>query len=132
MYAIADTHAVIWYLLADSLLSEAARNAFFTAAAQADPIGVSSISIVEIIYLTEKQRIPQHALTLLEKELQTPESVLTIVALDAKLALGINQVDRLDVPEMPDRIIAATAAVLDLPLITRDRKIRATNIRTIW
>jgi predicted nucleic acid-binding protein len=33
---------------------------------------------------------------------------------------------------MPDRIIAATALALGLPLVTRDRKIRAADLETIW
>ncbi len=35
-------------------------------------------------------------------------------------------------PDMPDRIIGATALHLGLPLITRDGKIRASDLRTIW
>jgi PIN domain nuclease of toxin-antitoxin system len=38
-----------------------------------------------------------------------------------------------EVPEMPDRIIAATALHLNCPLVTRDHKIRAfKDIITIW
>jgi PIN domain nuclease of toxin-antitoxin system len=33
---------------------------------------------------------------------------------------------------LPDRVIAATALAWSLPLITRDGKIRATGIQTIW
>ena len=33
---------------------------------------------------------------------------------------------------MPDRIIAATAQYLGLPLISRDRKIRLSAVETIW
>jgi predicted nucleic acid-binding protein len=33
---------------------------------------------------------------------------------------------------MPDRIIAATALHLGVPVITRDRKIRASNLKSIW
>jgi len=35
------------------------------------------------------------------------------------------------VPEMPDRIIAATALHLGLPLVTRDRRLQAAGIPTI-
>lgn len=38
-----------------------------------------------------------------------------------------------DVPDMPDRIVAATALKLGLPLLTRDRKIRlALGTRALW
>jgi predicted nucleic acid-binding protein len=46
--------------------------------------------------------------------------------------MQLRRVRREDVPDMPDRIIAATALALDLPLVTRDGKIRAAGIRTIW
>jgi len=36
------------------------------------------------------------------------------------------------VPDMPDRIIAATALHLDLPLVTRDRAIQAAGLKAIW
>jgi predicted nucleic acid-binding protein len=36
------------------------------------------------------------------------------------------------VPDMPDRIIAATALTHDLPPVTADGKIRASRIPTIW
>jgi len=33
---------------------------------------------------------------------------------------------------MPDRIIAATALHLGLPLVTRDQRIAAAGIKTVW
>ncbi len=132
MFAIADTHAVIWYLLADPRLSETARQQFVTAANSGDPIGITSISIVEMIYLTEKNRIPAHALEKLVAELKTSSSVLSVVSLDQTLALSVGDINRSEIPELPDRIIAGTALALDLPLITRDQKIRASQIKTIW
>ncbi len=132
MYAVADTHALIWYLLADPRLSPAARAAFATAVERGDPIGVPAICLVEIIYLVEKGRIPSNALTALEIELKTPGSVLTIVPLDQVLALDVQNVGRLEVPELPDRVIAATALHLGVPLISRDRKIQLSGIQTIW
>jgi len=36
------------------------------------------------------------------------------------------------VRDMPDRMIAATAARLGLPLVTRDRQIQSAGIATIW
>ena len=37
-----------------------------------------------------------------------------------------------EVPDMPDRIIAATALHLRVPIISRDGKIRASQFETIW
>jgi predicted nucleic acid-binding protein len=41
-------------------------------------------------------------------------------------------VARADVPDMPDRIVAATAVYFGVPVISRDARIRASNVRTIW
>jgi predicted nucleic acid-binding protein len=41
-------------------------------------------------------------------------------------------IPRADVPDMPDRLIAATATSLGVPLISRDGRIRASAVHTIW
>lgn len=48
------------------------------------------------------------------------------------IAATLGQVARADVPDMPDRIIAATARYLDVPVISRDGRIRGSGISTIW
>lgn len=55
---VADTHAAVWYLLNAPNLSTRARDAMDEASDAGDPIYVSSISVVEIIYLVEKGRLP--------------------------------------------------------------------------
>jgi len=41
-------------------------------------------------------------------------------------------IDRRQVPDLPDRIIAATASLHGVPLISRDRAIRLSGLPTIW
>ena len=106
MYAIADTHAIIWYLLNDPRLSPTAQAAFVHATAQGEQMGVPAICIVEIIYLVEKGRIPVAALTLLQQALAAGQSVLTVVPLDDLIAQQVQAIERTAVPDMPDRIIA--------------------------
>lgn len=132
MYAVADTHALIWYLLNDIRLSDQARSTFATAAQRHLPIGAPAISIVEIIYLVEKNRIPADALSNLQQHLTRRRSVIRIVPLNAQVAFAVQQVVRGEIPELADRIIAATALAYKLPLITRDHKIQASGIETIW
>jgi PIN domain nuclease of toxin-antitoxin system len=48
------------------------------------------------------------------------------------VADAIEFVSRDEVPDFPDRIVAATAAALRVPLISRDGKIRASEVQTIW
>jgi len=44
----------------------------------------------------------------------------------------MRRVDRAQVPDLPDRSIAATAVHFGVPLISRDRKIRSSSVPTIW
>jgi predicted nucleic acid-binding protein len=45
----------------------------------------------------------------------------------------LQQVKRETVPDMPDRIIAATALALGLPLLSRDRALAAVEgLKVIW
>ncbi|HEY5138675.1 MAG TPA: type II toxin-antitoxin system VapC family toxin [Methylococcales bacterium] len=133
MAVVADTHAIIWYITEPNKLSNNAFIALEKAANDGDFIYLSAISLVEICYLVEKGRLPAIVLQRLTEVLTEPEAEIAIVPLDLAIGLTIQNLDRDTVPDMPDRIIAATAYHLKLPLITRDQKIQALqNIRTIW
>ena len=60
--AIADTHTAIWYLFSHPRLGKAASAFIDETIAKGDHVGVSAISIAEMIYLVEKGRIPANAL----------------------------------------------------------------------
>ena len=128
---IADTHAVIWYLLDSPRLSAQALAQFEACRTDGVRVGVASISIVEIVYLVDKGRIPVETIPLLEKSLEQ-QPLLEIVPLTQSIALAVRQVPREQVPDLPDRVIAATALYLGVPLISRDRKIRLSDVTTIW
>ena len=64
---------------------------------------------------------------MLEESLERQPSLLEIVPLTQSIALAVRQVPREQVPDLLDRVIAATAVHLDVPLISRDRKIRLSN-----
>lgn len=52
---------------------------------------------------------------------------------DVQIAQEVNRIPRNLIPEMPDRIIAATALALGLPLVTRDKNIRESGVVTaLW
>lgn len=129
---LADTHALIWHLHEPARLSVPARAAFAAAARAGDSIYLGSISLVEIRYLVEKGRIPGTALQRLDAALDDPDGVLEVVLLDRAVAQAPSAIAKDAVPDMPDRIVAATALYLGVPLVTRDRLIRASTITTIW
>jgi PIN domain nuclease of toxin-antitoxin system len=125
---VADTHALIWYLFEPDQLSLDAHSAM----AQAGAIYVSAISVVEIRYLVEKGSVLEAAFEMIIDYLTDPTTAPTLIPLGLEIAEAVEQIARKTVPDMPDRIIAATALHLNLPLITRDRKIQAAGITTIW
>jgi PIN domain nuclease of toxin-antitoxin system len=116
---VADTHVIVWYLASPEKLSPAALAALDAADASGEPIYIASISAVEIVYLIEKERLPEIVFTRLLEELARPDSSLSLVPLDLALTQTIRQIPRADVPEMSDRIIAGTALHLGVPLVTK-------------
>jgi len=125
---LVDTHAAVWYFLKSKKLSSAAEQVIDAA----DTVCICSISLVEMIFLTEKERIPQIALERLQIGLAGSTCRWRVISLDESVAFALANIKRETVPEMPDRIIAATAQYLSIPLITRDNAIKASDIQTIW
>ncbi|HTU48515.1 MAG TPA: PIN domain-containing protein [Bryobacteraceae bacterium] len=130
--AIADTHAVIWYLFSDPRLGKAASAFIDHAIANGNHVGVSAITIAEMVYLVEKARIPQSAVYDLHAAISDPNAVLQYVPLDENVAIKMIEIPRQDVPDLPDRIIAASASFYSVPLLTRDERIKRLSFQTIW
>jgi len=129
---LADTHAILWYLTADARISRAATDALDNATTAGDPIFVSAITMVEIQYLVEKGRLSAEGQRLVVAAVDDVQNPARLVPVDRIVVDTLGQVNRDEVPDMPDRIIAATALALGVPLLSRDRKIRASTVETIW
>ena len=130
---VADTHTIIWYLRSPEKLSTDAVTSLDSALTNGESIFISAISLVEMNYLVEKNRIPTSSLEQLLQLIDDPLVNLFVVPLDTPVAKSFTQIPRDIVPEMGDRIIAATSLYLGLPLVTKDHKIRnLSNIQTIW
>jgi PIN domain nuclease of toxin-antitoxin system len=130
--AVADTHALIWYVFNDARLSPFAATFMDEADADGERIGISSVTLVEIVYLIEKKRIDPTTFDRILTLLNLPDGVLWEFPVDRDIAKAVSLISRDEVPDMPDRIIAATAVHLGIPLISRDRKIQASKVATIW
>ena len=129
---VADTHAALWFLFGDPRLSTIAKDFFDKAATARQKIALTPISLAEVVYLIEKNRLPASAFDDLRTALGNPNHVLEEAPFTAEVVQVMRQVPRDAIPDMPDRIVAATAVFLGVPLISRDGRIRASTVRTVW
>jgi predicted nucleic acid-binding protein len=83
------------------------------------PIYVPAICLVELVYLFEKKRLPAIARDRLLRALDDPDRPPRLVPMDRAVVDAVEIVSRNDVPDTPDRIVAATALALQLPLVSR-------------
>ena len=126
---IVDTHALWWYLSSSHRLTAAASAVFRLAETGNATIIVPAIAVAEFYFLSAK----------LGRSVPPSELLAALDAVDGiELSdLARAQLERLDhfpeIPEMHDRLIAAEAAALDAPVITRDETLAASQqIETIW
>ena len=132
MAGVADTHAALWHLFDDKRLSAAAEGFINEAATARRKIAISTISLAQVVYLIEKNRLPPSAYDELMQALADPEHVFTEAVLSVAIVQAMRQVSRAEVPDMPDRMVAATAVYFDVPVTSRDRRIRAASLKTVW
>jgi len=129
---VADTHAALWYLFGDARLSASAKSAFDAAASSRRKIVLSVISLAEVVYLVEKNRFPASAYADLRTALRDPDHVLQEAPVTAEIIDAMLEVPRADIPDMPHRIVAATAVYFGVPAISRDGRIRSSSVQTVW
>ena len=128
---LVDTHVVIWLAGDQSRLSKNAREAIDGARTNGGGLAISSITLWELATLAGRGRIRLDvSLESFLGEVETRFTVLPITSRACVRALGLPAA----YPKDPaDRIIAATALVEGLPLLTADREIRrARALRTVW
>ncbi|HEY5055054.1 MAG TPA: PIN domain-containing protein [Acidobacteriaceae bacterium] len=130
--AVADTDTALWHLFGDVRLSTTARQRIQAAALAREKIAISTITLAEIVYLVEKNRIAAEAYEALAKALIDPEHVFVEAVFTAEIVKSMRQIPRDQVPDLPDRIIAATALYFAVPVISRDNQIAAASVTTVW
>lgn len=129
---VVDTHVAVWSLVDRSLLSASAIAVLIAADATGEII-ISPITLIELTYLTEKGRLVPDVLSTVQSAIDDPTTAFKFAAIDRATTDAVSQVPRTTVPDMPDRIFAATALSLGLPLVTRDKEVRLlTNVTTVW
>lgn len=130
---VIDTNIVIWYFSGPQIRSASAQSAINAAQRNGSFIFVPSIAIVELVYLIEKKRFNADVLVKLREALDDDTTAFELVDLSRGVADELENIDRSLVADMPDRIVAATALHLGLPLVTSDGNLqKLSNVQTIW
>ncbi len=127
-----DTHVVVWLALSPDRLSERALQTT-SVGRQQRRLAISDISLWEIAMLINKKRIRVESdcgsflNVLIEgQKIHVYPISPEIAAMTSKLPIILNN-------DPADRIIAATAIVEELTLVTADRNLRqVSELRTLW
>jgi len=130
---VTDTQALIWHMLQSRKLSRKARRVFRQAEEGTAQIIVPSIVLVECAFIFARNRIPYRILEQVFAISDAENANLRVVPLDLDVARATRDFGPAAVPEMADRIIAATARALHLPLLTADAAITASGlVQVVW
>ncbi|MFQ6003703.1 MAG: type II toxin-antitoxin system VapC family toxin [Candidatus Zixiibacteriota bacterium] len=130
MHYITDTHPLVWHIIESPNLSKNSAAIFNNADRGTDHVVIPCIVLFEILYLIEKKKIPEFLLdNLIEKVLESKNYLLEPLCIP--IILQCKNISSKKVSDPGDRIIAATTLHLNLPLITRDEKLKQIGLTTI-
>jgi PIN domain nuclease of toxin-antitoxin system len=125
---LADTVAIIRHFANVGKIGKAAKLILQDADSGKNTILISIISIVEILYLSERNKIPLDLETVRRKLL--PLDNYRIVDLDFDIVETAKTVQGL---ELHDRLIVATSLSLNIPILTSDQIIKDSGqVDVIW
>lgn len=122
--ALADTHALLWWLSDDPRLSQRARELIGSGERQIH-FSAASVWEAEIKVASGKLAVPEDLLQALEAE---GFEELPMLARHARAAARLAPNHR----DPFDRMIAAQARLEGLPVITRDPKIGDYDVELLW
>jgi PIN domain nuclease of toxin-antitoxin system len=126
---VTDTHSFIWFLEGDKKLGKKALAVFQACDEGKEIIVIPSIVLLECMFVYEKKRIEAEFQEITRKlEGSLNYQVYPLDEDIVHLCQNLNQVI-----EMHDRIITATARLLNAPLLTKDENIvKSKIVNTVW
>jgi PIN domain nuclease of toxin-antitoxin system len=129
MQYLADTVAIVRHLRNHPRLGRKAARILQEADRGLHRIYLSAITLMEILYLYEAKRIELSLPELMAKVSRSRN--YRIIPVDETVVLTAIGVD--DVPELHDRILVATAKYLEVPILTGDKVVVASqHVETVW
>jgi PIN domain nuclease of toxin-antitoxin system len=120
---VTDTQCLLWYITDDRRLPKAVSKIYDAAEKGRAQVLVPSIVLVEAFFLLQRQRIAQSVLNQLLNLPEEPTATIYVTPLNLAVVVAVNAFGPAAIPELADRIIAATALTLNLPLLTVDHVI---------
>jgi PIN domain nuclease of toxin-antitoxin system len=128
MEYLADTITIVRHFSKTGKIGGSAREIISGVEHGEHHLFISIISLVEIMYLSQKKRIKISLEETLERINESDN--YSVVDLTAQI---VSLAENIQFPEIFDRLIIATAKYLGIPMLTSDEEISATDIiETIW
>jgi PIN domain nuclease of toxin-antitoxin system len=125
---LVDTHVLLWWLLGSGPLTPMQRAAIERTEQKHEPLGVASITLWEIAKLVELERVKLHlAADAFLDEIEA-HAHIAVLPLTARVALESTRLGPRFHRDPADQIIAATARVYGLRLVTLDQRIRDSGV----
>jgi PIN domain nuclease of toxin-antitoxin system len=124
-----DTHAWIWWAAQSPKLGRRARSRIESA----ERIGVAAVSVWEVAMLVAKRRIEfdRPTLTWVRQALLLPR--IELLALTPEVSIRAAELGPAFPGDPADRMIVATAIEARAALLTRDRRLRLSElVDTVW
>ena len=116
---VADTQALIKFMVGQKVIDEECHRVFLSADQGKNTIIIPAVVLMEVLYLFEKNRIK---IDLIQTEDLLKSKNYQFEPLSLEILKTASEIT--DIPELHDRLIAATARYLDIPIITNDPVIK--------
>lgn len=118
---IVDTHILLWWKLDDDSLQTEYKAILEDSSTEM--IGISAVSLMEIICLYDRQRInlPEVPYSWIAGVMTEPK--IAVIPISAQIAIDAFRLPGDFHKDPADRIIVASARILNCPILSQDAKI---------